>query len=237
MSRGTTLVKLLDKLRLEARLSNNPAHNAQVRDTQVNMLQRTQERLWRDFAWPHLRDEWQIELQIGQRFYDTPATLDIDRIERLEIFRDGSWYLLPYGIGGEEYSTWNSDLDEQSWPPRKWRIVRDEQLEIWPVPDQNADTTTREGYLKFTGTRRLRPLVDDGDRADLDDDMLALYCAAEIIAATGGKDAQFKLDQANTLYAKQRAGLSPTRSFRMYGIGEPQFPRRPVITTYRPPGT
>lgn len=237
MARGTTLLKLLDKLRYEARLSGNPAHNAQVRDTHVNMLQRTQERLWQDFTWPHLRKEWQVKLQLGQRVYDTPEDLDIDRVEKIEIFRDGGWYELAFGIGGAEYSTWNSDLGEQSWPPQRWRIVPDEQLEIWPVPDQNADDTTREGYLKFTGTRRLRQLVDDGDRADLDDNMLALYCAAEILAASGAKDAKFKLDQANTLYAKQRGGLSPRRTVRMFGIGEPQLPRRPIITTYRPPGS
>lgn len=237
MARGTTLVELLDKLRYEARLSNNPANNAQVRETQINMLQRTQNRLWRDFTWPHLRKEWQIPLQDGQRTYDTPEDLDIDRIERLDLFRDGGWYLVAYGIGNPEYSTWNSDLDQRSWPPRKWRIVPDEMLEIWPIPDQNADPTTREGYLKFTGIRKLRQLVDDGDRADLDDDMLALYCASEILAATGAKDAKFKLDQANSIYARERGGLSPTRTVRLFGIGDPAPPRRPIITSYRPPGT
>lgn len=237
MARYTTLVRLLDKLRFEARLSSNPAHNAQVRGTHVNMLQRTQERLWRDFPWPHLTTEWQITVQDGQRYYDTPEDLDVDRIDRIELFRDGNWYMLTSGVSGAEYGVWNSDLDQRSWPPRRWRIVPDEMLELWPIPDQNADPTTREGYLRFTGTRKLRPLVDDGDRADLDDDMLALYCAAELLAGSGAKDAQMKLDMANTLYAKQRGGLSPRRNFRMFGIGEPAPPRGPFITSYRPPGS
>ena len=41
MARGKTLLKLLNDLRHEARLSQNPAHNAQVRDSQVATLQRT----------------------------------------------------------------------------------------------------------------------------------------------------------------------------------------------------
>ena len=70
MSRGTTLVKLLDDLRAECRISLNPAHNRQQRDVQVKMLQRKQEWLWNDFAWPHLRVERFIDLQAG----DAPAT-------------------------------------------------------------------------------------------------------------------------------------------------------------------
>ena len=57
MARQTTLVRLLDKLRVAARLSLNPAHNAQNRSSQVTFLQVEQERLWSDFDWPHLRVE------------------------------------------------------------------------------------------------------------------------------------------------------------------------------------
>lgn len=237
MARYSPLSLILDKLRHEARLSTNPAHNAQVRATHVNMLQRTQERLWRDFAWPHLTTEWKLPLQNGQRIYDTPANLDIDRIDRIEVFRDGVWAPLSYGVNNSHYASWNSDLDQRSWPPRAWRIVPDEDLEIWPIPNRDAVPATLEGMLRFTGTRKLRPLVANTDTADLDDDMLALYCAAEMLAAGGAKDAQLKLEAANLSYAKQRSGLSPRRSVRMYGIGEPELSRRPFVSSYRPPGS
>ena len=81
--RGKTLGDLLTKFRGEARLSLNVAHNAQVRDTHVMLLQRIQEWLWEDFAWPHLCVERDIELAAGQRYYDTPEDLDIDRIEKI----------------------------------------------------------------------------------------------------------------------------------------------------------
>lgn len=237
MARGTTLIKLLDDLRAETRTSLNPAHNAQVRDTQVKMLQRVQERLWDDFAWPHLRVERQVTCQAGQRYYDTPDDLTIDRIEKLELFDGGCWRRLEYGIDGPQYGAWNSDLDERSWPIRHWKFREGEDIELWPIPDQDADATNRDGYLKFTGIRNLNPLVADGDRADLDDRLIVLYAAAEMLAASGAKDAQFKLDQANTIYAKRRGDLSPTRQFRMFNTGAE--PRRTgiFITQYRPPGT
>lgn len=235
--RNTTLIKLLDDLRAETRSSLNPAHNAQVRDTQVKMLQRVQERMWDDFNWPHLRVERTIPCQAGQRYYDTPADLSIDRLERIEFSTDGRWYLLEYGISGANYGTWNSDLDQRSWPIRCWKFHEGEDIEFWPIADRGVDPVTLDGNLRFTGIRKLKPLVADDDRADLDDRLIVLYAAAEMLAASGSKDAQFKLDQANTIYAKLRSDLSPTRSFSMFGIGV-RPPRRGIfITQYRPPGT
>lgn len=235
MARRTTLVKLLDDLRSEARISLNPAHNAQARPAQVKLLQRIQERLWEDFAWGHLRVERQIACQAGQRYYETPAGMQIDRIEKIEIFSDGGWRKVQPGIDGEHYATWNSDLDQRSWPPRRWKIREDEDVEIWPIADKNADEATREGFFKFTGIRDLNPLVADDDRADLDDRLLVLYGAAELLAASGAKDASLKLDAANAHYARLRGGMTPRRGFKMFGIGcEDNTPRRPVIGSYRP---
>lgn len=233
MARGTTLGKLIDDLRAETRKSLNPAHNVQVRETQVKLLQRVQERLWDEFAWPHLRIERQVPAQAGQRFYETPADMAVDRIEAIELFSDGGWQALQAGIGGEHYASWNSDLDQRSWPPRRWKIAESEDIEIWPVADINANPTTRDGYLRFIGIRNLRPLVDDNDTAELDDQIIVLYAAAEMLAAEGSKDAKLKLDQANAIYARKRSGLTPRRTYRMFGVGGPHPPRR-MIAHYRP---
>lgn len=235
MARRTTLVKLLDQLRAEARLSLNPAHNTQVRESHVNLIQRVQERLWDDFTWPHLRVERSVALQIGQRFYDPPADMLIDNIEKIEIFDGGGWRALEAGIGGAEYTTYNSDLNERAYPPRRWKIHEDEDIEIWPISDQNGDAATLEGYIKFTGIRNLRPLVADTDRADLDDRMIVLYGAAELLAASGAKDAKIKLDMADRIYTRLRSGLTPRKRFRMFGIGEPEPSNRMFVTRYRPP--
>lgn len=235
MARHTTLVKLLDKLRVAARLSLNPAHNAQNRAAQVAKLQAEQERLWADFDWPHLRVKRMVPLQAGQRYYDTPEDIPIDRIERIEVFRDSRWRKLDAGINGEHYGVYNSDLDERSWPVRRWDIHEDEDVEIWPIPDTNGDAETLDGYIRFIGIRNLRPLVDDSDRADLDDQMLADYVAAGELAASGAKDAKLKLDAANARYAKLRGLMSPREKVSMFGIGEPRLPKRIFVTSYRPP--
>ena len=110
MSRGTTLVKLLDDLRAECRISLNPAHNRQQRDVQVKMLQRKQEWLWNDFAWPHLRVERFIDLQAGQRYYDMPDDLDLERISKIEARQDSVYLPLEWGIGAHQYALYDSEL-------------------------------------------------------------------------------------------------------------------------------
>lgn len=235
MARRVTLEKLLDDFRAEARMSLNPAHNAQDRLPQIKLLQRTQERLWEDFDWPHLIVERQIAVQAGQRYYDTPPDIRVDRVLKISIFTDGAWRELCPGIGDEQYSAWNSDLDERNWPPRRWKIHEDEDIELWPIADVNADDDTREGYLKFIGVRNLNPLVADSDRCDLDAQLLVLYAAAERLAATGGKDAPLKLEQANARYARLRGNLTPATRTKMFVPDLGARPRRPVITQYRPP--
>ncbi len=238
MARRTTLVKLLDMYRSECRLSLNPAHNAQARDTQVQRIQRVQDWLWADFAWPLLRVDRKFPVQNGQRYYDMPEDLDIDRISRIEVYHDAAYCKLLPGIDSEHYTAYNSDLDERQWPPLRWKITEDEQLEIWPIPDADGSETTQEGIVKITGIKQLAPLVDDTDRADLDDRLIILFCAAEHLAAAGAKDAQLKLDQANKRYAKLRGAQMPRRSFRMFGAGQKQDQRhdRLPIAVYNSTG-
>ncbi|RWA81504.1 MAG: hypothetical protein EOQ31_31670 [Mesorhizobium sp.] len=235
--RGTTLVKLLDDLRAEARLSLNPAHNAQNRSSQVKALQREQERLWEDFDWPHLRIYPQQPVQAGQRYYETPENMLIERIERVEIFLDGLWCKLEPGIDACEYSAWNSDLDARSWPPRKWKFNEDEDIELWPIPNIDADPVTMNGMLRITGIRNLNPLVADDDRADLDDIMLVGFVAAKMLASSGAKDAKLSLDAANARYARLRGRLTPRTQYKMFGTGELPRRREIVIGQYRPAGT
>lgn len=245
MALGTTLVKLLDDFRAECRISLNPAHNAQQRDVQVKLLQRKQEWFWNDFAWPNLRVDRFLELSSGQRYYDLAGVkneqgaitgdLDITRISSIAVRQDTVYDPLPWGIDAGHYAAYDSDLDVRAWPIQRVRIAEDEQLEVWPIPDQNYDATTLEGRIKIVGIRNLRPLVADNDRADLDDRLIVLHAAAEYLSASGAKDAQIKLDQANALYQKLRGQLMPRRVFSMFVDRNKGRGRRWPVT-YRTPG-
>lgn len=248
MARYSTLESILAGARVEARVSPNPAHNIQTRDMHVALIQREQARLWEDFAWPHLRVERFIPLAAGQRFYDvnsavkedgtTPEqVVPIDRIERIDVKSNIIWLPLQEGISTGEYAIFDSMRDQRSWPPVRFRLYEDEQIEVWPIPSIDAATDgTHESWLKITGIRALQPFVDDSDRADLDDRLLELYTAGAILAAAGAKDAQFKLEAANRHYARLKASLTKAERFQLFNVGERKPPmRRSYITHYRPP--
>jgi hypothetical protein len=217
VARNQTLLKLLQDYRSEARLSGNPAHNTNVRESQVRRLQRIQEWLWEEHDWPHLRVERFISVQAGQRFYSPPDDLTIDRIHRIEVRYGEEWCELAPLIPSEAYSQWDSERDERSWPVSRWRIYENDQIELWPIPDDNADAVTLEGVLKITGIRSLRPLVQDDDRSDLDDRMLVLFAAAEELAASGAQDAQFKADAAQKRVLHLTGNASKVKVFRVGG--------------------
>lgn len=244
MARNSTLEKILNDVRVQARLSLNAAQNVQHRDHQVGLIRAEQERLWDDFAWPHLRVERFLPLQAGQRYYDPEAVqaedgtpkgdLTVDRIELVEAKSDNLWLPLTNGINRRQYAVYDSAEDERAWPPRYWRLTEDDQIEIWPVPDQNAGAA-QEGYLRLTGIRNLRPLVMDSDRADLDDQMLALYVAGGLLAEKKAADAELKMQKAARRYASLKGALSKSEGFQLFGVGQRPARRRPAIGHYKPP--
>lgn len=234
MARGVTLGKLLDGLRTELHASLNPAHNNQVRDKQVGFLQSTQEWLWEDFTWPHLRVWRNYPLQAGQFLYDVGADFDIDRIEKIEVKYGGRWCQLAPGIDPTHYFLHDTELGQRSTPVRRWRIAENEQVEVWPIPDTNADATTLEANIKVTGIRRLRPLVADSDRCDLDAQLIYLYAAAK--SSPGTTEGKFALNLANKRLAKLKANLTPRRQFKMFGIGRDRGTYRPFVGQFKPPG-
>lgn len=237
MARGRTLLKLLDDLRAESRVSLNPAHNSQQRETQVRLLQRMQDWLYEDFAWPHLRVERTFPAQAGQRYYNLPDDIAVERIQHIEVRYATQWRRLGTEIGPEQYAAIDSDGGQTGWPVRLWRIWEDDRIELWPVPDQNGGPAGLDGMVKVVGIRRLRPFRDDKDECDLDDRMIVLFAAAEILAAAGAKDAKLKLDQATRRYDTLRAELTPRRRVPMFR----ECPQRPPLRgmpmiDYRPAG-
>lgn len=232
MAQNATLISILNGVRAEARLSLNPAQNAQVRDHHVALIQREQIRLWEEFNWPHLRVERLIPARVGQRFYVPPEDVALDRVFEVW-FRNGrTWIKLHPEITPQHYALHDSEAGETNWPAVAWRIYENERIEVWPVPSADGSTTgDKNGWLRLIGIRRLRPLVDDGDRADLDDQLLILYTAASLLAAQKAPDAQLKIEAANRRLATLKGNLTKHQSFTMFGARE--APRRSIVP-YKP---
>jgi hypothetical protein len=178
MARGKTLGELVNDLRITARMDPNPALSINMVPLLKLTLNREQERLYDDFDWPFMRIRRDVTLQAGQRYYDIPADLNLERIEKVEYLYGSEWRDLTRGIGQEQYSSIDSDNGERSDPTLRWDVLDTgtrEQVEFWPIP------LTDDQIVRFTGIGKLGTMVNDADRALLDDQMLVNFAAAEIV--------------------------------------------------------
>jgi hypothetical protein len=217
MARNVSLGVLIDDLRAEAGHSLQANLGVQMRDVLVKVLQRQQRRLWEDYDWTFLRVERDIAVAAGQRYYNFPTDLNLERLERVEFKYGDRWIPVDYGIGRHQYDTHDSDRDVRAFPVERWKEHDNDQIEIWPIPSQNGSTVTVSNILRFTGIRKLRPLVAESDVADLDDTMLVLFSAAEILAREKSEDASLKLQLADAHYKRLKARNSKSETFSLTG--------------------
>jgi len=225
MARNVTLGELIDDVRAEAGHSLQANLGTAMRDVLIKILQRQQRRLWEDYYWTFLRVQRDVPVQAGQRYYSFPADLSLERLEKVEFKWDDRWHKLEYGIGPTQYDQYDSDRDVRSWPIYRWQEQENDQLEVWPIPSQNGSAVPLTGVIRYTGIRKLRPLVAESDRADLDDTMLVLYSAAEILAREKAADASVKLQMAESHYMRLRGRNSKRDVFSLSGE-EPRFQMR-----------
>ena len=97
---------------------------------------------------------------------------------------------------------------------------------MWPVPSANSDPTTGDGMIRLHGIKNLGGLINDSDKADLDDQLIVLYGAAEMLARQKQADSQNKLAQAQAHYSRLKARLAKSETF-IIGGGEPEGLYRP----------
>lgn len=210
MARGTTLGELRSMLRAEARMHASPAATQSVHAAMNQTLQRVQRRLYADYDWPFLRKDFDKTLSAGQRYYDFPDGLNVERIERVAVLWGSTWHVVERGIDPvQHYNQLNSDDDQRSDPVMRWEPRVDNQFEVWPLP-------ASEQTLRFTGIRALGALIADDDVADLDDDLIVLYAAAEW-APDGLKEQ--KLAEAVAHYRRLKARLRGGSDVMVLGGG------------------
>jgi len=208
MARGTQLQTLVSQLRAETRDSSKVSVGTDAEDNLKQILRRTQETLYDDHDWKFLQFYVSKDLAAGQRYYDMPDGLSDARITDVAVEWSGEPYPIEQGIGFQEYAEYDSDGDERSEPALRWDWRRTSetatQIEVWPIPSTNTQK------LRFRGIRNLNPLVANTDRATLDDTLIVLFSAAEILASRDAKDAKLKLAAGQGRLAsllKQTSGL------------------------------
>lgn len=174
MARGTTLGTMISQLRNELGITPSSivaqSDNAPLR----HVLQRTQEILYDEYAWPHMTGVWyDVTLVPGQRYYNLPSQLNYERVLDVRVNYSDIWYNVGAGFNSEVYNIHDSDSDQRADPVERWRLYNATQFEAWPMPASTGST------LRFTGTRKLGDFIADSDVADLDDRLIVLTSAAE----------------------------------------------------------
>lgn len=214
MARNTQLLQLLDRLRAEISHSQSPALGQNAREGLIAILQGRQERLYQDWEWPFLKVDRDVTLSAGSRTYGFPSDMNYERIKTVSYLPEpgGRWIEVKHGIGPEQFNVVNSLTGQRGSPVRRWQWYEDNTFEVWPIPATNG------GLMRFNGIRHLRPLLADGDRADLDDTLIVLYSAARILQRQKSADAGQVLEEAKSHYLKLRGQpIGSAQTFIMSG--------------------
>lgn len=173
-----TLGELFEAVRGEARLSSNSSRGIDHANHIKQVIRSEYQRLAEEYDWPHLRlrrGDSKKTLAAGQRYYDFPVELNVQKIESAWVYWGSSWSRLTYSIGNEHYSSLDPDKDQRAEPATNWEWYSNAdltQFEVWPLPASNTQ------IVSFEGQRKVQLLTDDTKRCDIDGLTVALHAAA-----------------------------------------------------------
>ena len=196
MARGVQFGELVLNLRAELRRSQSTAIGSEDLAPLKRTLNHVVAVVSNKEDWPFLYRKFDpIAIAPGDRFFDVPAGLNMERITGVRIKWGGSFYNMWRGITYDDYETWDPADDERSSPALKYdfqNIAGAEQIEIWPI-SEGTQSLLIEGYVTHP------KLVNDTDLCLLDDEIILLFAAAELMGDEAKAEAQAKRDQANEL--------------------------------------
>lgn len=209
--------QLISALRAELRRSSDPAVGVSDLPTLKQTIARCYETAFDSYDWPHLSKIFdKIPLQAGERYYDFPEDTDYDRIDRAVCWFGSTPIEMSRGIDFEEYAERDSTQGERSDPALKWDVRSTdtvEQCEIWPIPASNNYSVQFKGHIKFA------PLVDEEDLCLIDDQLVVLMAAAELLPAGKAGDSQIKLTAAQARAAGLKARSKQSTTTVRVGLG------------------
>lgn len=223
MARGQSLATIRQQLRAEIKHAVNPALGVDFQASLDQAIRLAYTTLHESYDWPHLRMWGSKTVAAGGRYYDLPTGMLVENLREIKQIESSNIYDIERGISFEEYAQWDSDADERSDFIDRWEIVSTaegaEQIEVWPIPATNA------GTLKIKGKRTRVALVDDEDLCDLDDFLVVLVAAADLLVEKKPKEAQAKANRATVLVGKALGNMSSGNQITSLGGGPPP-PRR-----------
>lgn len=215
MARGTSLSALRDMLRAEIGASSNVAMGVNTQDQYDHLLRRTQARLWADHDWSFGFVERDESLLKDERYYAFDSDVDYDRISKASVKFGDIWYPMEYGITPDNYNSFDSDAGDTSAPAMRWQHYEGNQFEVWPIPSENGQK------LRFRAIKKLPVLLSPSDVAILDDNLIVLFAAAELLGRSKATDAGAKLSQATSHYNKLKGNSNKSDRF-IFGGGASQ---------------
>jgi len=222
MALRATYRSIVEMARNEARLSSNTSRGIDHLEHIKQLVKRTAITLADDFDWEHLEinrdhDESRVQLQAGSRLYDFPTNLNVQKIGAMWLKWGNIWRKVDYGIDFANYSGLDPDNGSRADPVLRWDFRDHGQFEVWPVPASNGDTgAPYSNWVGFEGQKTATVYVNDTDRCDIDDLLVALNVAGELLAENGQKGASdAKFAAANRRMRQVRGGLSSKVRFTM----------------------
>ena len=199
MARGTQFAQMVYMLRAELRRSTSV-------NVGVDDLPELKQAINRQYAVQWARREWpflckyfpSVPLNAGQQIYSFPTGLTSDRIKDAAIYFSGVPQRIERGISFPDYALFDPNAGVYSDPVQKWDVraasASQEQFEVWPIPSSNSQTINFFGYVATPY------MVNDSDLCWLDDLLVVLYAAADLLS----------LDES-----EPRVGLPPAATLKL----------------------
>jgi hypothetical protein len=230
-----TLQEVIQQVRNEARLSTNTSRGIDHLDHIKELIKRHYYTLAEDFEWEHLKIKRDSAvsrrlLQAGDRYYNFPAALNVQTITDVWVKWGSGWLQLDYGITYPDRTAQDPDANQRTDPIRSWAFYGGDQFEVWPIPASNG-VANGQNEVAFVGQKTVEQLLSDASRLDLDDRLISLMVATEILAETGQElAAKMKSEVALYRLGRLRANMGTKKRYRM-GLGavspHNEWPRHP----------
>lgn len=204
MSRGTSLSVVREMLKAELGQSLTVGTS---NDTMLNIrLDNQQNALAVDYDWSFMDDSVDVNVGVATQTVVVPTGLNWDHEVKAFVKRQTQWVELEYGISEADYSARDSSQGVMQDPIQKWQLTSDGNIEVWPLPATAQDVRFR-GQRAVT-TLKAAGVYSDAALFDLDDLLIVLFVAGEMLLDLGKASGQLKLQRAAARLAQLRANVS-----------------------------